>query len=105
MSLQKTSKLDNPHAVLVDAQGWVYLVLKTYQKPAKEGKSQFARWMVAVSSPFTHGSFEIGDTYIFDILPADLVAATPEWLQAYSLDKPTVTPQQWFVANDVDPTR
>ena len=105
MSLQKTTKLDDPHAVLIDEQGWVYLVLKTYQKPAKEGKSQFARWMVAVQSPFTHGSFEIGDTYIFDILPANLVAATPEWLDAYGLTEPTVTPRQWFFANNVDPSR
>jgi hypothetical protein len=99
MSLKKTAPQDSPHAIFTNAVGWTYLVLKTYQTPAKEASSPYARWMVAVSSPMTHGGFDMGDTYIHDILPADLVAATPEWLEAYGLPQGKMTPKQWLFAN------
>lgn len=105
MSLQKAVKQDNPHAVFVNNQGWLFLVLKTYQKPSKETSGSYARWFVAVESPFTRGRFELGDSYVADVLSgAELVAATQEWVQAYGLD-PIETPRQWFFANDVDPNR
>jgi hypothetical protein len=46
---------------------WTWKVLKKYQSPTNEKKNKFARWFVAVQSPMTHGSWELGDTYAKDI--------------------------------------
>lgn len=50
-------------------KGWTWLVLKKYQIPEKEAKNPYARWFCAVSSPFTHGGYDYGDTYVNDIVP------------------------------------
>jgi hypothetical protein len=39
-------------------------LLKTYQVPEKEATNKYARWMVAVKSDMTHGSYDMGDTYV-----------------------------------------
>ena len=39
-------------------------LIKTYQVPANEAKNQYAKWMVAVKSDMTHGSYDMGDSYI-----------------------------------------
>ena len=44
-------------------------VLKKYQKPSIEAKNEYARWFVAVKSQATFGTWDMGDTYIKDILP------------------------------------
>ena len=43
-------------------------LLKTYQIPSNEQKNQYARWFVAVRSDHTYGSFDMGDSYIRDLL-------------------------------------
>ena len=52
---------ENPHS------GFVYRVLKKYQQPDKEADNPYARWFVATKSPFTYGSWELGDGYVRDI--------------------------------------
>jgi len=42
-------------------------VLKKYQKPELEATNPYARWLCAVSSPMTYGSYDIGDTYVKDV--------------------------------------
>ena len=39
-------------------------LIKTYQVPANENKNQYAKWMVAVKTDMTHGSYDMGDSYI-----------------------------------------
>ncbi|KKK90331.1 hypothetical protein LCGC14_2724080 [marine sediment metagenome] len=66
----KTRKLDNPYEVYksVGPDGsWEYRVLKKYLSPESEAKDPYARWFVAVKSPFTFGSFEYGDSYARDV--------------------------------------
>lgn len=64
----KTRPLDNPYAVFTAPNGWEWRVLKAYQTPEKEKENwRWARWLCAVKSPFTYGSWEYGDTYITDI--------------------------------------
>ena len=43
-------------------------VLKKYQKPSIEAKNEYARWFVAVKSPHTHGSWELGDEYAKNVI-------------------------------------
>ena len=43
-------------------------LLKTYQTPSNENKNKFAKWMVAVKTDMTHGSYDIGDNYCFTCL-------------------------------------
>ena len=57
-------------------------VLKTYQHHDNEG--QYSRWMTAASGPDTFGSLDMGDSYAEEIRTfGRLIAATPEWQQAY----------------------
>lgn len=69
--LGKSRTKDNPYATF-EGEGpfgntTVHL-LKTYQKPAKELENAYARWFVAVSSDFTYGSYDIGDSYLRDVI-------------------------------------
>jgi hypothetical protein len=49
------------------SEGWKWLVWKHYQKPELEAKNPYARVFCSVSSPFTYGGVDMGDTYISDI--------------------------------------
>lgn len=62
----KTRDVEKPYEVWRNGD-WEWRVLKKYQTPEKEKSNPFARWLVAVKSPFTYGSFELGDTYVKDI--------------------------------------
>lgn len=44
---------------------WEWKLLKSWQ--ADNGK-KFARWFMGVTSPFTFGSADYGDTYVYDVL-------------------------------------
>ena len=57
---------DDPYEIYI-LGGWEWRVLKKYQTPENEAKNEYARWMCAVRSPHTFGSFDFGDTYISDI--------------------------------------
>ena len=60
-------------------------LLKTYQIPSNEQKNQYARWFVAVKSDYTYGSFDIGDSYIRDLLEGmTLKQADPLFTEQYS---------------------
>ena len=63
----KTRPIDDPYEVWANDQGWVWHVLKKYQRPDKEAKNPHARWFVAAKSPFTDWEWEYGDTYVSDI--------------------------------------
>jgi hypothetical protein len=61
---KKTAPLDSPQAVFA-SQGWTWKVLKSWQN---DDNKPYARWFVAVRSPMTYGSFDMGDTYVRDIV-------------------------------------
>ena len=63
----KTREVDNPYEVW-RAGDWEWRVLKKYQTPEKEKENKYARWLCAVKSPMTYGSWEYGDTYVSDIV-------------------------------------
>ena len=67
--LARTRSIKEPYAIFFIAD-WEYCVLKTYQTPENEAKTKYARWLVAVKSPMTGGAFDIGDSYMTDLLPA-----------------------------------
>ena len=64
----KMRKSDNPYEVWKSFDGsWTWKVLKKYKSPEAEAKDPYARWMCAVSSPFTQGCDDYGDVYIREI--------------------------------------
>jgi len=71
----KRREVSKPYAIYKDASGTMETrVLKTYQTPDNEKKrvtkdgENVARWHVATKSPFTHGSWEYGDSYIDSVI-------------------------------------
>lgn len=72
-----------PYAIY-EGGGITWHVVKTYKQPSSEPKDPYARWLVAAKSDATFGSFEGGDTYAREVKRyGRLVAADPEWIQAY----------------------
>jgi hypothetical protein len=102
-ALAKSRKQDNPYAVY-EGSGFTWLVLKTYSLPHKEDVNMYARWFVAVKSPFTMNahlgdfdSYELGDTYKHDVVKyGRLVAASPEWKEAYGVTKELPLPADYL---------
>lgn len=64
-SIKKTAKPDAPHAVFKNGKGWTFRVLRVY---ALRDASPYARWLVDVSSPFTYGGSDMGDSYAAEIV-------------------------------------
>lgn len=61
----KERKVDNPYEVWKTPDGqWEWRVLKKWQT---DDNKPGARWMCAVKSPFTYGSFDLGDVYVSEI--------------------------------------
>jgi hypothetical protein len=60
----KTRPQDNPYEVWQSWDGWEWRVLKKYQI---DDNKPFARWFCAVKSPYTFGSYELGDCYVKDV--------------------------------------
>jgi hypothetical protein len=82
MSLKKTVEMENPHATFVNkADGWTWKVLKVYAMAKTDKGNEYARWLLAVRSPATFGGYDIGDTYIKDVLgyATHLESATDEF--------------------------
>lgn len=64
----KTRKQSEPYATYRDeATGWTWKILKLNQAPANATKNVYASAFCAVSSPFTFGGSDLGDTYLNDI--------------------------------------
>jgi len=77
----KTRKVEDPYEIWQgygQFEGWTWKVLKKYQTPEKEKSNPYARWFCAVSSPYTHGGYDMGDTYVKDVVNyARLVKGKP----------------------------
>lgn len=67
LSTNDRIKNDRPMEVYKNGSGWVWKVWKHYQKPELEAKNPYARVFCSVSSPFTMGGYDMGDTYLSDI--------------------------------------
>jgi len=62
------------------------LLLKAYQIPSKENGNPYAKWFVAVKSDMTHGSYDMGDSYIKDAVRGlNLTYASDAYKQQYEL--------------------
>ncbi len=57
----KSRPIEDPYEVWQNGNGWTWHVLKKYQLEKNEGPH--SRWFCAVKSPFTYGSYELGDVY------------------------------------------
>lgn len=60
---RKQAKIEDPHEIWKHGD-WEWRVLKKWQANDNE---PYARWMCAVKSPMTYGSYDIGDVYVHDI--------------------------------------
>lgn len=62
----KTRNIDNPYEIWKSGN-FEYRVLKKYQSEEGEAKNPYARWFLGTKSPYTCGSFELGDGYAKEI--------------------------------------
>lgn len=85
MSLKKTAPVEAPHATFVDERGgWTWKVLKVYASAKSDKANIYGRWLLAVKSPHTFDQYEMGDTYINDVLSyGQLESATDEFKTYY----------------------
>jgi hypothetical protein len=60
----KMRKVDDPYEIWVNDSGWEWRVLKKHQI---DDNKPYARWLCAVKSPSTFGSYDYGDVYVNDI--------------------------------------
>lgn len=62
----KSRNQSNPYAQWTDLRtGWEYKLLKSWQG---DNSKPYGRWFVAVKSPYTFGSFEMGDEYVNNLV-------------------------------------
>ena len=60
----KTRKYDQPYLIFAGS-GFEWRVLKSYQI---DNRKPYARWFCAVKGPGTHGGYDLGDTYVAEIV-------------------------------------
>ena len=61
----KTRPVENPYEIWKSQDGtWEWRVLKKWQI---DDNKPYARWFCAVKSPFTFGSWDLGDVYVSEI--------------------------------------
>ena len=60
----KERKTENPYEIWVNDSGWEWRILKKWQV---DDDKPYSRWFCAVKSPFTFGSFDMGDVYVKEI--------------------------------------
>lgn len=64
----KSRDVKKPYAVYTNHDGsWTWKVLKLNQRPDMAAKNPYASAFCAVESPYTFGSYDLGDTYLNDI--------------------------------------
>ena len=68
----KSRKLDESPYIVLDQPGggWKTEVLKTWQA---DGQKPYGRAFCKVTTPFTGGSFDLGDVYVSDLRALELV--------------------------------
>ena len=60
---EKTRKTENPYEIWV-GHGFEYRVLKKWQA---DDDKPYARWFLATKSPYTFGTWELGDRYVAEV--------------------------------------
>ena len=60
----KTRKVEDPWLTITDGE-WEYRVLQAHKK---DPDAPYASWFCAVKSPYTFGGWDMGDTYIKDVV-------------------------------------
>ena len=87
--LGKSRKTDAPYAIFKGYGPFgetEMRLLKTYSTPLNEAKNPYARWMVAVKSEMTYGSYDMGDSYIREAtMGLTRVYADPLYLEQYGI--------------------
>jgi len=93
----KTRKTETPWAIF-KRDGWEWRILKNYQNDVNKN---YARWFCAVKSPMTHGSWEMGDTYVSQVMGSRyLVAAHPDFIEHIGWEPSTVALAELEILGD-----
>jgi len=74
-TLGKTRPVDKPYLVFTRPTEdglWTWRVLKSWQG---DNAKPYARWFCDVTSPFTGGGSDMGDTYVADVVDAGVLTA------------------------------
>lgn len=78
MGLRRTATIQEPHATY-ESGDWTWKVLKV-NAPKQPLDTHYISWFCAVQSPMTYGGWDMGDTYVTDVVNyATLVSATDEF--------------------------
>jgi hypothetical protein len=72
VNMKKSRPVENPYEVW-QAGDWEWRVLKSWQNDRDQ---EYARAFCAVSSPYTFGSFDMGDVYWVDIFKNAVLVET-----------------------------
>ena len=67
-SWAKTRRQDDPYMIVCNGN-WEWRILKAYKSRQSETIDPYSRWFMAVKSPFTYGSYELGDGYVAELIP------------------------------------
>ena len=60
----KTRKASDPWLVVEDGTGWTWRVLQAH---TADPDAPYASWFCDVSSPYTFGGSDMGDTYVSEV--------------------------------------
>ena len=66
-TMGKTRPVDRPYLIYRNLSGWEWRVLKAY---SADPHKPYGRWFCAVTSAYTGGGADWGDTYIWDVVAA-----------------------------------
>lgn len=84
MSLKKIADVETPHATFTNSRtGWTWKVLKVYRAAKADKGDRYSRWLLAVKSPYTYDGYEMGDTYISDVLGYGRLESATDEFKAY----------------------
>ena len=89
--MRKTRKIDNAYATFKGLGMFgdtEVRLLKSYQVPNTEKRNIYSRWLVAVKTDATYGTFEIGDNWVDEAVKGlTLVECSDEYAQQYNIEK------------------
>jgi len=80
----KRRPLGEPYCI-IEMDGWTWKILKAYQSRKNEEGNKYARYFCAVQSPFTYGTYDMGDVFVHDIPTTP--SLTLAWKQRKELEE------------------
>lgn len=65
---KKSRTVDDPYCVFTGTMFGGPATFKVLKKYANDDGAQYSRWFIAAETPATFGSYDMGDTYVTDVV-------------------------------------